>query len=257
MRPAPSGRSTARLRRPSASERPRSVRIRASPSCWSPVAASTRQVSVHGPLPPRRHPIRDRPLVSVDRAAEGENVTGECWISVDVETSGPTPSTGSLVAIGACLPARSGPDRTFSIELQPLPDRPWSDEAEGIHRLTRERLAGAPEPAAAIGAFATWVEREAGCGPRSFRGVQRAVRLDVGRGLFLAISRPQSVRGERARHQGVVPGAGGCPRSSAGRRRRRATTSRPRFPVDLPHTHAALDDAIEQASMCRRIVAGS
>ena len=26
----------------------------------------------------------------------------EVWFSVDVETSGPTPSSGSLIAIGAC-----------------------------------------------------------------------------------------------------------------------------------------------------------
>jgi ribonuclease T len=201
----------------------------------------------------RRHPIRDRPLVSVDRAAEGENVTGECWISVDVETSGPTPSTGSLVAIGACLVDR--PDRTFSIELQPIPGLPWSDKAEGIHGLTRERLAGAPEPATAIAAFATWVEREAG----------------ADRPVFVAFNATFDwmwVADYFWRYLGRNPfGVSGLDIKALylGRRLPEVqhwteTTSdhvRARFPVDLPHTHAALDDALEQAAMCRRIVAGS
>jgi DNA polymerase III alpha subunit (gram-positive type) len=32
---------------------------------------------------------------------------------------------------------------------------------------------------------------------------------------------------------------------------------RQRYPVDLPHTHAALDDAREQAEICRRIRDGA
>jgi hypothetical protein len=30
-----------------------------------------------------------------------------------------------------------------------------------------------------------------------------------------------------------------------------------RYPVDLPHTHDALDDAREQAAICRAILAGA
>lgn len=180
-------------------------------------------------------------------------MTGECWISVDVETSGPTPSTGSLVAIGACLVDR--PDRTFSIELQPIPGLPWSDEAEGIHRLTRQRLAGAPEPAAAVAEFASWIEREAG----------------ADRPIFVAFNAPFDwmwVADYFWRYLGRNPfGASGLDIKALylGRRlpevqRWSETTSdnvRARFPVDLPHTHAALDDALEQAAMCRLIVTGS
>ena len=66
-------------------------------------------------------------------------VTDEIWISVDVETSGPTPGTGSLIAIGACLV--DDPAEGFSVELSPIPGLPWSEAAERIHGLSPERLA--------------------------------------------------------------------------------------------------------------------
>ena len=62
----------------------------------------------------------------------------ETWISVDVETSGPTPSTGSLLSIGACLV--DDPERGIELLLRPEPGLPWSDDAEAIHRLDRATL---------------------------------------------------------------------------------------------------------------------
>ncbi len=41
------------------------------------------------------------------------------YVSVDVETSGPTPAGYSLLSIGACLVA--DPGREFYVELQPIP----------------------------------------------------------------------------------------------------------------------------------------
>ena len=60
-------------------------------------------------------------------------MTAETWISVDVETSGPTPAAGSLLAIGACLVDR--PEEGIELLVQPDPALPWSDDAEAIHRL--------------------------------------------------------------------------------------------------------------------------
>ena len=81
----------------------------------------------------------------------------EVLISVDVETSGPTPGTGSLIAIGACLVAR--PDIGFYRELQPLPGLPWDTGAERVHGLSEQRLLeqGLP-PAAAMADMGEWVE---------------------------------------------------------------------------------------------------
>ncbi len=94
----------------------------------------------------------------IDRRVEAGDspVGGECLISVDIEASGPSPSTGSLIALGACLVA--DPESAFYRELRPLPERPWLAAAERIHGLTAARLAEqGTEPAAAMAAFADWL----------------------------------------------------------------------------------------------------
>jgi len=42
----------------------------------------------------------------------------EAYISVDIETAGPSPSLHSLLSIGAC--SVSQPNKSFYIELQPV-----------------------------------------------------------------------------------------------------------------------------------------
>jgi ribonuclease T len=87
----------------------------------------------------------------------------EILVSVDIEASGPSPSTGSLVSIGACLV--DDPSAGIYIELQPATDRPWDAEAAQVHGLDRERLEreGLP-PAEAMESLVEWLERT--CGSR-------------------------------------------------------------------------------------------
>ena len=85
----------------------------------------------------------------------------EALISVDVETSGDSPSTGSLLSVGACLVA--DPTSGIYLELKPLPDRPWSDEAQRVHGLTVESLVrDGLQPAEAMGQLEAWVREVAG-----------------------------------------------------------------------------------------------
>ena len=92
-------------------------------------------------------------------------MSAETWISVDVETSGPTPGTGSLLAIGACLVDR--PEEGIELLVRPDPALPWSDEAEAVHRLWRERLAREGlEPGEAMERLAAWLERVVPAGAR-------------------------------------------------------------------------------------------
>lgn len=80
----------------------------------------------------------------------------ECYVSVDVEASGPAPSLYSLLAIGACLVF--DPAQYFYIELCPL-NASAVPEATQVHRLSLERLAveGMP-PAEAMVRFADWLQ---------------------------------------------------------------------------------------------------
>lgn len=79
------------------------------------------------------------------------------YVSVDVETSGPSPAGYSLLSIGACLVA--DPDRAFYVELQPIPGLGALPEALEVSGLSIERLAahGLP-PAEALARFMGWLE---------------------------------------------------------------------------------------------------
>jgi DNA polymerase III epsilon subunit-like protein len=83
----------------------------------------------------------------------------EFYISVDVETAGPTPDDYSMLSIGA-VPVDSLAD-TFYVELQP--DRPSIDpQAMGVHGLSFERLSREGVPAQeAMQRFEEWVLRQA------------------------------------------------------------------------------------------------
>ncbi len=93
----------------------------------------------------------------------------EVLISVDVETSGDSPSTGSLLSVGACLV--TDPTTGIYLELKPLPNLPWSDEAQRVHGLTVEQLASSGlEPADAMSQLEAWVRQVADGGWPVFVG---------------------------------------------------------------------------------------
>ena len=80
----------------------------------------------------------------------------EALISVDIEAAGPSPSTGSLLSIGACLVEDD--DVGFYVELKPIEEHGWDDHAETVHGLERERLEReGNEPADAMAQFADWI----------------------------------------------------------------------------------------------------
>ena len=80
----------------------------------------------------------------------------ETLISVDVETSGPTPAAYSLLSIGACLV--DDPGSSFSVELAPVTDAA-DPAALAVSGLSMEQLAAEGTPAAdAMRLFADWVD---------------------------------------------------------------------------------------------------
>ena len=88
----------------------------------------------------------------------------EGYVSVDVETAGPTPSQYSLLSIGACLV--SDTQRTFYVELQPVNGN-FTPEALSVSRLSLEELAerGLP-PAEAMARFEAWLAAQIPSGRR-------------------------------------------------------------------------------------------
>jgi ribonuclease T len=82
----------------------------------------------------------------------------ETYVSVDVETAGPNPSDYALLSIGACLV--DDPARTFYVEIKPTSSRATPEALAvtglSLERLSREGLA----PAEAMRRFADWLQVE-------------------------------------------------------------------------------------------------
>ena len=80
----------------------------------------------------------------------------EAFVSVDTEASGASPSTGSLLSIGACL--IDDPEQGIYLEFKPVGEHEWDDHAETVHGLTREQLeTEGLEPAEAMARFDSWL----------------------------------------------------------------------------------------------------
>jgi DNA polymerase III epsilon subunit-like protein len=182
-------------------------------------------------------------------------MAAETWISVDVETSGPTPHTGSLLAIGACLVENEA--RSIELHLRPEPGLPWTEEAHAIHGLDRTTLErDGLEPPEALARFEVWLHRVVPSGSRP---------------VFVALNAPfdwMFVADACWRHLGrnpFGPSALDIKALYLGRHlpevARWSDTGRARmlerYPVELPHPHTALADAQEQAVLVRRILAAA
>ena len=182
-------------------------------------------------------------------------MTAETWISLDVETSGPTPATGSLLSIGACVV--DDPGEGIELLLRPDPDRPWDAGAASIHGLDRDTLLrDGIAPRDALARLAAWLDAVVPDGSRpvmvalnapfDWMFVADACWTYLGRNPF-----GPSALDLKALYLGRHLGELEC----------WADTSRvrmlERYPVELPHTHRALDDAREQAAICRAIRDGA
>jgi len=174
----------------------------------------------------------------------------EILVSIDVEASGPSPTTGSLLSVGACLVTDL--ERAFYRELRPIPDLPWDRGAERIHGLSRAHLAeGGVDPAAAMTDLVGWIAEVAPEGtvpvfvgfnaPFDWMFVADYLHRFVGHNPFgyAALDLKAVYLGRHA----VARWA--------------ETTKehvRARHPVTLPHTHNALDDARFQAMLARQLL---
>jgi ribonuclease T len=177
----------------------------------------------------------------------------ETWISVDVETSGQTPHTGSLLSIGACLV--DDPERGIEVLLRPEPGLPWDDDAEAIHLLDRAGLErDGMDPADAMAAFEAWLAEVV---PAGSRPVMVALNAPFD-WMFVADAFWRHLGRNPLGHSAIDIKALYLGRHLGEVDRWKRTSRRDireRYPVSLPHTHDALDDAREQAAILREILA--
>lgn len=168
----------------------------------------------------------------------------EVLVSVDIEASGPSPGTGSMLSIGACLV--EDPQVGIYLELKPLPGLPWRDDAHAVHQLDRSHLEqNGLEPSDAMAALEAWLANVAGDRRPVFVGfnapfdwmfVADYFHRCLGRNPFgIAALDLKSYYMARDR---IAAWAETSRRHVA-----------QRYPVPTPHTHNALDDARGQAEL--------
>jgi len=171
----------------------------------------------------------------------------EVFVSVDVEASGPAPGRYSLLSLGACLV--DDPARTFYAELQPLVEAATA-EAMAVHNLDLATLKrdGLP-PAEAMKRFEAWLKAVVPDGAlpvfvgfnAAFDWMFVADYFDrfLGRNPF-----GHTALDLKAYYMGLTGGAWSD------------TTKRAlavRYPDHPELTHNALQDAIDQAALFRRM----
>jgi ribonuclease T len=171
----------------------------------------------------------------------------EIYISVDVEASGPVPATYSLLSIGAV--AVDDPDQTFYVELQPANDNLVPAAMEVVGRTLHDFAEKGRPPKAAMVAFRDWLARVAKFGRPVFVGFNATFDWAFVNFYF------QHYLGENPFGFGGIDiksyymGMTGCTWEDT-----RSSRMAKELKGNSPHTHNALDDAIEQAEMFRRMM---
>ncbi|MBO6789389.1 MAG: hypothetical protein JJ894_02510 [Dinoroseobacter sp.] len=186
---------------------------------------------------------------------------GDAYISVDVETDGPIPGPYSMLSLGMAYCGRFDgrtleitpfPKEKFYIELAPISDH-YENEALHINGLDRKRLCveGA-EPAEAMKKAAEWIAEVSGDNRPIFVAYPASFDWLWVHWYFTRYTTFGSPFG----HSGcfdlktAVSVKGSLPIS------RSSKSQLPkRFQSELPHTHNALDDALEQANIFFKLMA--
>lgn len=172
----------------------------------------------------------------------------ETLVSVDIEADGPVPGKYSMLSLGACVVDR--PETTFYATLRPVTDS-FDPDALKVSGLDRGKLdESGDEPGEAMRRFGDWVtESTKGGGPPVFVGFNAPFdwsfvnyyfhryadgnpfghsALDIKSYYFAALKKTQWSQAAKINLE-------------------------PSLASDQPHTHNALDDAVEQADIFRKI----
>jgi ribonuclease T len=170
----------------------------------------------------------------------------EVYISVDIEAAGPVPANYSMLSLGAV--AVDDLRQTFYVELKPVNDNSVPDAMKVVGRSLRDFAAKGRAPKEAMAAFRDWLAQIEKAGKPVFVGFNATFDWAFVNFYF------QEYLGENPFGFGGIDiksyymGMTGCSWNDT-----RSSRIGAKFKGPSPHTHNALDDAIEQAQMFRRM----
>jgi len=181
----------------------------------------------------------------------------ECFVSVDVETSGPIPGAFSLLSIGACVVDVAGSPRlpttvpsTFYRTLKPLAGAGSDPAALRIAGLSLGELARAgDEPEDTMRAFDQWIVAIVGDAPPVFIGLNAAFDWAFINHYFHRFLGRNPFGFAALDIKAFYMGMTGCPWRETTSRRMSAALGLPERQV----AHHALADAQAQAELFARL----
>ena len=174
----------------------------------------------------------------------------EVYISVDIEAAGPVPATYSMLSLGAALVEDA--KATFYAELRPINSNSVPEAMKVVGRPLRDFEQNGQDPKEAMIAFRDWIKSAARSARPVFVGFNATFDWAFINFYFHTYlgENPFGFGGVdiKSYYMGMSGSTWENSRSS-------------RIPAELkgrsPHTHNALDDAIEQAEMFRRMRNGA
>lgn len=175
------------------------------------------------------------------------NTEQECFISVDVETSGPIPGVCSLLSIGACVIGH--PTEHFYIELQPLNLHcdPEALAVTGFNLHTQIIRGIAPEEA--MEQFSNWVSSVTNARLKPiFVGFNAAFDWSFVNYYFHVYLGHNPFGFAAVDIKSLYMGVTGCHWQET-----KSSRIDTRFNIKNPGSHNALDDALYQAEMFIKI----
>jgi DNA polymerase III alpha subunit (gram-positive type) len=166
----------------------------------------------------------------------------EVYISVDIEAAGPIPGTYSLLSIGACVVGRA--EEKFYVELQPINDAFIKAALDVAGKSLDEFFISGEPPQSAMSTFQDWIQKVTGDGTPVFVGFNASFDWSFINWYFhtyLDVN-PFGIGGVDIKS--FYMGMSGCSWKDT-----RSSHIPNKFKGSSPHTHNALDDAVEQGEM--------
>jgi len=171
----------------------------------------------------------------------------EIYFSVDIEASGPIPGEYSMLSFGACLVQR--PTSTFQRRVRPISDKFVPEALEVVGTTLEEATQVGMEPKQAMRDFADWIGVNAGDHLPVFVGFNASFDWSFINWYFHRYLGRNPFGIGAIDIKAFYMGLSGCAWQE--------TTSRqlpPQFQPSVPQTHDALQDALAQADIFKKLL---
>jgi ribonuclease T len=170
----------------------------------------------------------------------------EVYISVDIEAAGPVPSTFSMLSLGAVVV--DDPKKTFYVELKPVNEKFVPDAMKVVGRTLQDFAKGGRVPKEAMRAFRDWLVSDAKAAKPVFVGFNASFDWAFVNFYFHQYLGQNPFGFGGIDIKSYYMGLTGCAWEDT-----RSSRIRSELKGPSPHTHNALDDAVEQAEMFKRM----